>query len=78
MQRYVPPLLRVDAGRAAGVCDNCGQLRADGIGEADVRHQAFAEERRDAAARAIEELIGDDEIERPVFLLQRSDGAQAR
>ena len=50
--------------------------RADRIGEADVGHQAFAEEGGDAAARAVEELIGDDEIERPVLLLERSHRAE--
>jgi hypothetical protein len=37
---------------------------------------AVAEEGGDAAARAIEELIGDHEIERLVFFLQRADGTQ--
>ena len=41
-----------------------------------MRDQAFAEEGGDAAARAIEELIGDDEVERPVFFLERADRAE--
>jgi hypothetical protein len=53
-----------------------GKLRANRIGEADMRHQAFAEKRGDAAARAIEKLIGDHELQRRVFFLERSDGAQ--
>ena len=44
--------------------------------EADVRDQPAAEERRDAAARAIEELIGNDEVERLVLLLQAADRAR--
>src|ERR1017187_6295983 len=44
--------------------------------EADMRHQSIAEERRRAAPRAIEELIGDDELERAVLLLERTHGAQ--
>ena len=41
-----------------------------------MRHEPFAEERRDAPARAVEKLVGNHEIERPVLLLQRSHGAQ--
>ena len=65
MHRYVPPRFtftpRLDAGvvRARRLT-----LRANGVGEADVRHQALAEEGGDAAARAVEELIGDHEIAR--------------
>ena len=50
--------------------------RADRIGEADVRHQAFAEKGGRAAARAVEKLVGDHEIERPVLLLERADRAE--
>ena len=53
-----------------------GKLRAHRIGEADVRHQTFAEKRGDASACPIEKLIGNDELQRRVFFLQRSDGAQ--
>ncbi len=53
-----------------------GELRADGIGETDMGDQAFAEEGGDAAAGAIDELIGDDEIERAMFFLERADGAE--
>ena len=44
--------------------------------EADVRDQPLAEERRDAAAGPIDELIRDDQVERLVFLLQAADGAR--
>ena len=43
--------------------------------EADVRHQAASEKGRDPALRTVEELIGNQEIERPVLLLQAADGA---
>ena len=43
--------------------------------EADVRDEAAAEERADAAARAIDELIGKHEVERRVLLLQAADRA---
>jgi len=35
-------------------------------------HQSVAEEGGYAAARAVEELVGDDEIERPVLLFERA------
>ena len=76
MHRYVPPFFDVDASRLAALARHFGKLRADRIGEADVRHQPVAEESRDAAARAIEELIRNHEVERLVLLLQRSDRAQ--
>ena len=44
--------------------------------EPDVRHQPAAEERRDPPARAVEELVGNDEVQRLVFLLQAADGAR--
>ena len=44
--------------------------------EPDVRHQAAAEERRDPPARAVEELVGNDEVHRLVFLLQAADRAR--
>jgi hypothetical protein len=60
----VPPRFWRDADAAQAPSTTSAQLRADGIGEADVRHQAFAEKSGDAAAGAVEELIGDHEIER--------------
>jgi hypothetical protein len=46
------------------------------VSEADVRHETVAEERADAPASAIEELIGNHEIERLVVLAQAADGAR--
>ena len=43
--------------------------------EADVRHEAATEERADAASRAIDELVGHDDIERLQLLLQAADRA---
>ena len=58
---------------AAQACSNLlGELRADRIGKTDVGHNAVREERGDAAARSIEELVGNDEIERAMFFFQRS------
>ena len=73
--------------RAAVLCVDAGlrgrrrsatlrELRADGMREADVRDQAFAEERRDASARAVDELIRNHEVERLVFFLERADRAE--
>ena len=44
--------------------------------ERDVRDEAAAEEGADASLRPIEELIGHDDVERLVFLLQAADGAR--
>ena len=54
------------------------ELRTNRIRKADVRDQTFAEERGDASPRAIKQLIGDDELERLMFLLQRSDSGQGK
>jgi hypothetical protein len=43
--------------------------------KADVRGQPPAEERARPSLGAIEELIGNDDVERCVFLLQAADGA---
>ena len=51
-------------------------MRTNRVGEADVRHQAFAEERRHTPARAIDELIGDHEIARRMLFPQATDGAE--
>ncbi len=72
----MPPCFTLTPAARQAVVHDAGQLRADGIGEADVRDQAFAEERGDAAAGAVEELIGNDEIERPVLFLERADRAE--
>ncbi len=53
-----------------------GKLRAHRIGEADVRHQAFAKKSGDPAARAVEKLVGDHELQRRMFFLQRSHRAE--
>ena len=44
--------------------------------ESDVRDQAATEERADAPPGPIEELIGHEDIERPVLLFQTADGAR--
>ncbi len=71
-----PAQLHIDAGRAAGVLQHAAHLRADRVREADVRHQALAEERGDAPAGAVEELVGEDEILRSMLFLERAHRAQ--
>ena len=44
--------------------------------EPDVGHDASAEERADAALRAIEELVGHDDVERLVVLAEAADRAR--
>ena len=51
------------------------KMRAGGLVETDVRHDAAAEKRAMRSARAIEELIGDEKIERLQIVPQRADGA---
>ena len=46
------------------------------VREADVRDEPPAEERADAPLRAIEELVGHEDVERPVLLLEAADGAR--
>ena len=46
-------------------------LEAGRIGKRDVGHQAFSEEGGPAPARPIEELIGNDDVERPERLAPR-------
>ena len=46
--------------------------------EADVRDQAVAEKCRDAPARAVDELIGNHEIQRLVLFLERAHRAERK
>ena len=66
----MPPFFALTPAICTASKHDFGELRADGIGEADVRDQPFAEESGDAAAGAVEELIGDHEIERVMFFFR--------
>ena len=66
---------RLHAPRRARLRASCGQI---GMREADMRDQAFAEKRRHPAARAVDKLIGDHEIERLVLFLERPHRAQRK
>ena len=72
MQRYVPPRLPTTPAFLQADSDHARQFSADGIGKGDVSHHAVAEKSIHAMAGAIEELVGDDEVERLVLFLQRS------
>src|SRR5262245_6657683 len=63
----------LDPCRLSRAGHHTAQGLADRMGKRDVRDQAFAEESRDATARSVEELIGDDDVHRRVPLLQRAD-----
>ena len=63
-------------GRAGGfgsLVSHTAQRRAERMREADVRDEPLAEERRWPPFRAIEELVGDDQVERLVVLLEAAD-----
>ena len=68
--------IRLHAALDAGVVEQPADVRTNRIGEADMRHQAFAEERGHTPARAVDELIGDHEIARLMLFLQDADGAE--
>ena len=59
---------------SAGVRGCIGDGGADRIAESDVADDAVAEERGDAMERAIDELVGNDEVGGLVLFLERSDG----
>jgi hypothetical protein len=52
---------------------NPRKLGADWMGERHVSGQPVSEKRADSRFRAIEKLIGHDDVERRVFLLQTAD-----
>ena len=70
----VPTIPLTDLYNRAG--DYIRQLRADRFGETHVNHQAIAEECGNPSARAIEELIGDHEFERPMLFFERAHGTE--
>ena len=76
MQRYTPFFLTLTPAAAqasTATSANSGQI---GSAKPDVRHNAFAEESRNPAACAIDELIGNYEVQGLVLLLQRADRAE--
>src|SRR4030095_4236120 len=59
---------------AAVIADPAEDL-AEGMSEADMSDQTSPEEATGPPFRPVEELIGDDDVSGPVFLLQAADGA---
>src|SRR4051812_38554882 len=51
-------------------------MSANGMREGDVRRQTLTEERGDAALRPIEELVGQQQVERRVLGLEAPNGAR--
>ena len=64
------------ANRFRGIGRNAGQLCAERVRERDVRHNPAAEKRADAPFRPIEKLVGHEDVERPVFVLQAANRAR--
>src|ERR1700733_9183520 len=60
--------------RLAGSLDHLRELRADRIGKSNVSYDTFSKKSIDAMTCAVEELIGDYEVQRLMFFLQRTDG----
>ena len=72
MQTYVPPRWRVTPAARAGVVHHLRQRPAEGVREGHVGDEAAAEEGRGALEGPVHELVGDDHVQRRVFLLQRA------
>src|SRR5688572_29793611 len=67
--------MRTRAGRGRAIGGKVREMFGQRMCEADMRDETVVEESADAAARAIDELIGKDEVGRRVFLLQAANRA---
>ncbi len=72
----MPPNFALTPARPQALERDLRQIAANRLGEPDMRHDAVAEEGVDAMPRAIDELIGDNEVQRPMLFLQRADGRE--
>src|ERR1035441_1688911 len=68
----------MNSGALAGACYDLGGFVADGLAKSNVRHQSVTEEGVHAMPGAIDELIGNHEIQRLVLLLQRTHRRQRK
>ena len=69
-QRVTMPHVRGRAGVACFFSHEERNAGTDGISERDVCNDSVAEKRVDAMSRAIDELIGDNEVQRTMLFLQ--------
>ena len=69
-------MLSMNAGTTTRLFDKLCRLFANRMPEGDVCNQSLAEECIDAMARAVDELLGNNEIKRTMLFLQRSDSRQ--
>ena len=76
MQTYVPPRLTGMWLYGARLVNDARKLQADRVGKTDMRDDAVTKEGRDPRLCAIVKLIRQDDIERPVLLFERADGAR--
>ena len=70
-----PAAMRLHAGRVAGRAQHARELRAGGLVEAHVGHDAAAEKRGHAPVGAVEKLVWDHEVQRGQIFAQRADRA---
>ena len=69
------PAMSFHAGAFARVREMGREMRAGGFVETDMRDDAAAEESGDAAARTVEKLVGNQEIERRKIVAKRAHRA---
>src|SRR5690348_8724556 len=69
-----PATFSDDSRSPAGMCNDASEFGAHRIGKGNVGDDAIAEERVDAMARTIEELVGNDELQRLMFFLEGANG----
>ena len=59
-----------DSSFLAGAFHHASQVRTNWIREGDMGHDAVPKKSIDAVARAVEKLVGDDELQRLMLFLQ--------
>src|SRR5437870_9945322 len=67
-----------DFGLLTCLANNFRKLRANGIGEGDMRDNAVAEESIHTVASTVHKLVGDDELQWLMLFLQRPDGRNGK
>ena len=77
MTTTVPPSRTVIPSSRGRLDEQAAQLRAVGVGRGDVRRLRAVVERVRAAARAVDELVADDELAQLELGLERARGVRA-